>query len=363
MWESSCLPNKTALITGVTGQDGAYLARLLLKEGYTVHGVKRRSSSFNTARVDDLYVDPHQSDTRFFMHYGDLTDATNLIRLIQEHKPDEIYNLAAQSHVAVSFETPEYTANADALGTLRLLEAIRILGIKDKTRFYQASTSELYGKVQETPQRETTPFYPRSPYGVAKLYAYWITVNYREAYGMHASNGILFNHESPLRGETFVTRKITRAVAAIDRGLQDRLYLGNLNARRDWGHARDFVEGMWLMLQQRNPEDYVLATGESHSVREFVERAFACIDRSIEWRGNGAQEVGLDAKTGKDIVRIDPRYFRPTEVDELLGDASKARAQLGWKPKVSFAELVAEMVESDRTAVEQETARNDRSAL
>jgi GDPmannose 4,6-dehydratase len=363
MWESSCLPNKTALITGVTGQDGAYLARLLLKKGYTVHGVKRRSSSFNTARVDDLYVDPHQSNTRFFMHYGDLTDATNLIRLIQEHKPDEIYNLAAQSHVAVSFETPEYTANADALGTLRLLEAIRILGIKDKTRFYQASTSELYGKVQETPQRETTPFYPRSPYGVAKLYAYWITVNYREAYGMHASNGILFNHESPLRGETFVTRKITRAVAAIDRGLQDRLYLGNLNARRDWGHARDFVEGMWLMLQQRNPEDYVLATGESHSVREFVERAFACIDRSIEWRGNGAQEVGLDAKTGKDIVRIDPRYFRPTEVDELLGDASKARAQLGWKPKVSFAELVAEMVESDRTAVEQETARNDRSAL
>ena len=357
------MPNKTALITGVTGQDGAYLARLLLKKGYTVHGVKRRSSSFNTARVDDLYVDPHQSNTRFFMHYGDLTDATNLIRLIQEHKPDEIYNLAAQSHVAVSFETPEYTANADALGTLRLLEAIRILGIKDKTRFYQASTSELYGKVQETPQRETTPFYPRSPYGVAKLYAYWITVNYREAYGMHASNGILFNHESPLRGETFVTRKITRAVAAIDRGLQDRLYLGNLNARRDWGHARDFVEGMWLMLQQRNPEDYVLATGEAHSVREFVERAFACIDRSIEWRGKGAKEVGLDAKTGKDIVRIDPRYFRPTEVDELLGDASKARAQLGWKPKVSFAELVAEMVESDRAAVEQETARNDRSAL
>ncbi len=357
------MPNKTALITGVTGQDGAYLARLLLKKGYTVHGVKRRSSSFNTARVDDLYVDPHQSNTRFFMHYGDLTDATNLIRLIQEHKPDEIYNLAAQSHVAVSFETPEYTANADALGTLRLLEAIRILGIKDKTRFYQASTSELYGKVQETPQRETTPFYPRSPYGVAKLYAYWITVNYREAYGMHASNGILFNHESPLRGETFVTRKITRAVAAIDRGLQDRLYLGNLNARRDWGHARDFVEGMWLMLQQPNPGDYVLATGEMHSVREFVERAFACVQRKIEWRGKGAQEVGLDAKTGKDIVRIDPRYFRPTEVDELLGDASKARAQLGWKPKVTFAELVAEMVESDRTAVEQETARNDRSAL
>jgi GDPmannose 4,6-dehydratase len=357
------LPNKTALITGVTGQDGAYLARLLLQKGYTVHGVKRRSSSFNTARVDALYVDPHQSDTRFFMHYGDLTDATNLIRLIQEHKPAEIYNLAAQSHVAVSFETPEYTANADALGTLRLLEAIRILGITDKTRFYQASTSELYGKVQETPQRETTPFYPRSPYGVAKLYAYWITVNYREAYGIHASNGILFNHESPLRGETFVTRKITRAVAAIERGLQDQLYLGNLNARRDWGHARDFVEGMWLMLQQPNPEDYVLATGEAHSVREFVERAFACVDRSIEWRGKGAKEVGLDAKTGKDIVRIDPRYFRPTEVDELLGDASKARAQLGWKPKVTFAELVAEMVENDRMAVEQETARNDRSAL
>jgi GDPmannose 4,6-dehydratase len=363
MWESSCLPKKTALITGITGQDGAYLARLLLRKGYTVHGVKRRSSSFNTARVDDLYVDPHQSDTRFLMHYGDLTDATNLIRLIQEHKPDEIYNLAAQSHVAVSFETPEYTANADALGTLRLLEAIRILGVKDKTRFYQASTSELYGKVQETPQRETTPFYPRSPYGVAKLYAYWITVNYREAYGIHASNGILFNHESPLRGETFVTRKITRAVAAIERGLQDRLYLGNLNARRDWGHARDFVEGMWLMLQQPNPEDYVLATGETHSVREFVERAFACVGRSIEWRGKGAKEVGLDAKTGNDLVHIDPRYFRPTEVDELLGDASKARAQLGWKPKVTFAELVAEMVESDRTAIKQETARNDRSAL
>jgi GDPmannose 4,6-dehydratase len=363
MWESSCLPNKTALITGITGQDGAYLARLLLKKGYTVHGVKRRSSSFNTARVDDLYIDPHQSDTRFLMHYGDLTDATNLIRLIQEHKPDEIYNLAAQSHVAVSFETPEYTANADALGTLRLLEALRILGVKDKTRFYQASTSELYGKVQETPQRETTPFYPRSPYGVAKLYAYWITVNYREAYGIHASNGILFNHESPLRGETFVTRKITRAVAAIERGLQDRLYLGNLNARRDWGHARDFVEGMWLMLQQPNPGDYVLATGETHSVREFVERAFACIGRSIEWRGNGAKEVGLDAKTGNDLVHIDPRYFRATEVDELLGDASKARAQLGWKPKVTFAELVAEMVESDRTAIEQESARNDRSAL
>jgi len=356
------LTRKIALVTGITGQDGAYLARLLLQKGYIVHGIKRRSSSFNTARVDELYVDPHEGETRFFMHYGDLTDATNLIRLIQEHKPDEIYNLAAQSHVAVSFETPEYTANADALGTLRLLEAMRILGIKDKTRFYQASTSELYGKVQETPQRETTPFYPRSPYAAAKLYAYWITVNYREAYGMHASNGILFNHEGPLRGETFVTRKITRAVAAIERGLQERLHLGNLNARRDWGHARDFVEGMWLMLQQPEPDDYVLATGEAHSVREFVEAAFACVGRTIEWQGKGANEVGIDAKTGKDLVRIDPRYFRPTEVDELLGDASKARAKLGWMHKTAFAELVAEMVEGDLEAIDQETWRNDRSA-
>ena len=353
---------RTALITGITGQDGAHLARLLLKKGYTVHGIKRRSSSFNTARVDDLYVDPHEGETRFFMHYGDLTDATNLIRLIQEHQPDEIYNLAAQSHVQVSFETPEYTANADALGTLRLLEAMRILGIKDVTRFYQASTSELYGKAKETPQRESTPFYPRSPYAAAKIYAYWITVNYREAYGMHASNGILFNHEGPMRGETFVTRKITRAVAAIERGLQERLYLGNLNAKRDWGHARDFVEGMWLMLQQPKPDDYVLATGEAHSVREFVERAFACVGRTIEWRGKGAEEVGVDAGNGKDLVRIDPRYFRPTEVDDLLGDASKARSTLGWAHKTTFAELVAEMVESDLEAVRQEATRNDRSA-
>jgi GDPmannose 4,6-dehydratase len=353
---------KVALITGITGQDGAHLARLLLDKGYIVHGIKRRSSSFNTARVDDLYLDPHESATRFFMHYGDLTDATNLIRLIQEHQPDEIYNLAAQSHVQVSFETPEYTANADALGTLRLLEAIRILGIKDKVRFYQASTSELYGKVQEVPQRETTPFYPRSPYGVAKLYAYWITVNYREAYGMHASNGILFNHEGPMRGETFVTRKITRAVAAIERGLQDRLYLGNLNARRDWGHARDFVAGMWLMLQQPEPDDYVLATGEMHSVREFVESAFAHVGRRIVWRGRGVEEVGVDEGSGKEIVQIDPNYFRPTEVDELLGDATKARAKLGWAPQTTFAQLVTEMVEADLKAVEQEAWRNDRTA-
>ncbi len=354
---------KVALITGVTGQDGAYLARLLLAKGYTVHGVKRRSSSFNTERVDDLYVDPHERETRFFMHYGDLTDATNLIRLIQEHQPAEIYNLAAQSHVQVSFETPEYTANADGLGTLRLLEAIRILKLVDKVRFYQASTSELYGKAQEIPQRETTPFYPRSPYGAAKLYAYWITVNYREAYGLHASNGILFNHESPLRGETFVTRKITRAVAAIEHGLQDRLYLGNLDARRDWGHARDFVEGMWLMLQQPEPGDYVLATGEMHSVRAFVERAFAHVGRVIVWRGTGAGEVGLDEKTGEDLVRVDPRYFRPAEVDQLLGDPSKARANLGWRHKTSFADLVAEMVESDLEAVKNENGRRDRAAL
>jgi GDPmannose 4,6-dehydratase len=356
------LEHKVALITGVTGQDGAHLARLLLQNDYVVHGIKRRSSSFNTGRVDDLYADPHEHETRFFMHYGDLTDATNLIRLIQEHQPSEIYNLAAQSHVQVSFETPEYTANADALGTLRLLEAIRILGLKDKVRFYQASTSELYGKVQERPQRETTPFYPRSPYGVAKLYAYWITVNYREAYGMHASNGILFNHEGPLRGETFVTRKITRAVAAIERGLQQQLYLGNLDAKRDWGHARDFVEGMWLMLQQAEPDDYVLATGETHSVREFVERAFAHVGRTIIWRGAGANEVGIDKRTGKELVQIDPRYFRPTEVDELLGDASKAREKLGWVPKIKFAELVAEMMESDLKAIEQEQWRNDRTA-
>jgi len=353
---------KIALITGITGQDGAHLARLLLDKGYIVHGVKRRSSSFNTARVDDLYVDPHDHETRFFMHYGDMTDATNLIRLIQEHKPDEIYNLAAQSHVQVSFETPEYTANSDALGTLRLLEAIRILGIKDKVRFYQASTSELYGKVQEVPQNEKTPFYPRSPYGAAKLYAYWITVNYREAYGMHASNGILFNHEGPMRGETFVTRKITRAVAAIEKGMQERLYLGNLSAKRDWGHARDFVEGMWLMLQQPVADDYVLATGETRSVREFVERAFACVGRRIVWRGEGADEVGIDEASGKTIVHVDPNYFRPTEVEMLLGDPSKAKAKLGWEAKTTFDELVTEMVDSDLKAIKREAWRNDRTA-
>ncbi len=345
------MQNKVALITGVTGQDGAYLARLLLGKGYFVHGIKRRSSSFNTERVDELYLDPHEHETRFFMHYGDLADATNVIRLVQQHQPDEIYNLAAQSHVQVSFETPEYTANADALGTLRLLEAIRILKLTDKVRFYQASTSELYGKVREVPQRETTPFYPRSPYAAAKLYAYWITVNYREAYAIHASNGILFNHESPLRGETFVTRKITRAVAAIERGLQQHLYLGNLDAKRDWGHARDYVEGMWLILQQPSPDDYVLATGSMHSVREFVELAFRGVGRMIEWRGTGVEEVGLERKTGKVLVRIDPRYFRPTEVDELCGDPSKARERLGWSHKTSFKELVAEMVASDLESV------------
>jgi GDPmannose 4,6-dehydratase len=352
---------KIALITGVTGQDGALLARLLLDKGYVVHGIKRRSSSFNTARIDDIYVDPHEGETRFFLHYGDLTDATNLIRLLQETQPDEIYNLAAQSHVLVSFETPEYTANADALGTLRLLEAMRILRLKD-TKFYQASTSEMYGNAIETPQRETTPFHPRSPYGVAKLYAHWITVNYREAYGMHASNGILFNHEGPLRGETFVTRKITRAVAAIELGLQERLYIGNLDARRDWGHASDFVKGMWLMLQQPQPDDYVLATGESHSVREFTELAFAEVGRGIAWRGTGEEEVGVDAATGQEIVRVDRRYFRPTEVDELLGDASKAHRKLGWRPETSFTELVAEMVKSDLKAVAAESERKDRGS-
>jgi GDPmannose 4,6-dehydratase len=345
---------RVALITGVTGQDGAYLSELLLAKGYTVHGVKRRSSSFNTGRVDHLYLDPHEHETRFFMHYGDLTDATNLIRLVQETQPDEIYNLAAQSHVQVSFETAEYTGNADGLGTLRLLEAIRILGMGERVRFYQASTSELYGKVQEVPQRETTPFYPRSPYAAAKLYAYWITVNYREAYGYHASNGILFNHESPLRGETFVTRKITRAVAAIELGLQERLYIGNLDAKRDWGHARDYVEGMWRILQQDEPDDYVLATGETHSVRELVELAFACVDREILWQGEGADEVGVDDRTGKELVRVDPRYFRPTEVDLLLGDPSKAHRKLGWRHRTSFAELVREMVEADLVAVERE---------
>ena len=353
---------RVALITGVTGQDGAYLAQLLLSKGYIVHGVKRRSSSFNTARVDDLYVDPHEQQTRFFMHYGDLTDATNLIRLVQEYRPDEIYNLAAQSHVQVSFETPEYTANADALGTLRLLEAIRILKMEGSVRFYQASTSELYGKVQEVPQKETTPFYPRSPYAAAKLYAYWITVNYREAYGMHASNGILFNHEGPTRGETFVTRKITRAVAAIEKGVQSKLYLGNLDALRDWGHARDFVEGMWMILQQERPDDYVLATGEMHSVREFVELAFAHVGRQIEWRGTGVDEAGIDAKTGAELVRIDPRYFRPTEVEQLLGDPTKARTKLGWKHKIAFKDLVTEMVDSDLKQIERDAWRRDHSA-
>ncbi|MBI1260849.1 MAG: GDP-mannose 4,6-dehydratase [Rhizobiales bacterium] len=338
---------RIALITGITGQDGAYLARLLLDKGYIVHGIKRRSSSFNTARIDDLYQDPHIDNARLFLHYGDLTDSTGLIRIVQETKPDELYNLAAQSHVQVSFETPEYTANADAIGTLRLLEAIRILGMEKTCRFYQASTSELYGKAQETPQRETTPFYPRSPYAAAKLYAYWMTVNYREAYGMHASNGILFNHESPMRGETFVTRKITRAVASIEVGQQEVLYLGNLDAKRDWGHARDYVDGMWRMLQQDVADDYVLATGETHSVREFVERAFAEVGRHIVWSGQGADEIGTDAATNKVRVRIDPRYFRPTEVDLLIGDPSKAFEKLGWKHTTNFEQLVSEMMAFD----------------
>jgi GDPmannose 4,6-dehydratase len=351
---------KIALITGVTGQDGAYLAELLLTKGYRVHGIKRRSSSFNTARIDHLYVDPHEKDPRFRLHYGDMTDATNLIRLVQEVRPDEIYNLAAQSHVQVSFETPQYTANADGLGTLNLLEAIRILGLEKKTRFYQASTSELFGKVQETPQRETTPFYPRSPYAAAKLYAYWITVSYRESYGMHASNGILFNHESPIRGETFVTRKITRAVASIELGLQQKLFLGNLDAKRDWGHARDYVEGMWLMMQQPEPGDYVLATGETHSVREFVKLAFRHVGRTIEWRGEGQNEKGVDGKTGQVLVEVDPSYFRPTEVDLLLGDASKAHQKLGWHHRTSFLELVREMVEADLKEVRWEKSRHNR---
>ena len=352
--------DKVALISGATGQDGAYLAEFLLAKGYTVHGMKRRSSLINTNRVDHLYRDPHEGEeVRFHLHYGDLTDATNLIRLVQEVQPTEIYNLAAQSHVQVSFDTPEYTANADGIGTLRLLEAMRILGLKDRARFYQASTSELYGKVQETPQRETTPFYPRSPYAAAKLYAYWITVNYREAYGFHASNGILFNHESPTRGETFVTRKITRAVASIVLGKQDKLYLGNLDAKRDWGHARDYIEGMWLMLQQDEPDDYVLATGETHTVREFVELAFHHVARPIVWQGEGVEEKGLDARTGKVVVEIDPRYFRPTEVDLLLGDPRKAHQRLGWRHKIQFADLVTEMVESDLAHVKAETERHE----
>ena len=346
---------KKALVTGITGQDGAYLAEFLLAKGYEVHGIKRRASSFNTERIDHLYQDPHERDRRLILHYGDLTDATNLIRIMQQVQPDEVYNLGAQSHVQVSFETPEYTANADGLGTLRLLEATRILGLESKTRFYQASTSELYGLVAETPQTERTPFHPRSPYGVAKLYAYWIAVNYREAYGMYACNGILFNHESPLRGETFVTRKITRALARIHLGLQDCLYLGNLNARRDWGHARDYVEAQWLMLQQDQPEDYVIATGVQHSVREFVEHAAAVLGIGIEWRGNGADEHGIvarapadsHAQAGQRIVAIDPRYYRPAEVETLLGDATKAREQLGWVPATTFDALVSEMMSAD----------------
>ena len=342
---------KVALITGVTGQDGAYLTELLLEQGYVVHGLKRRSSSFNTGRIEHLYKDPHDADARLFLHYGDLTDSTGLIRVMQEVRPDEVYNLAAQSHVAVSFETPEYTANADAVGVLRLLEAIRTLGMERTTRFYQASTSELYGKVQETPQTERTPFYPRSPYAVAKLYAYWAVVNYREAYGLHASNGILFNHESPLRGETFVTRKITRAAAAISLGLQDKLYLGNLDAQRDWGHAREYVRGMWLMLQQDEPDDYVLATGVTTSVRDFVACAFAEAGIELTWRGAGVDEVAVCTATGRELVAVDPRYFRPTEVELLIGDASKAKARLGWTHETGWRDLCSEMVREDLRAV------------
>ena len=344
---------KTALITGITGQDGAYLAEFLLEKGYIVHGVKRRSSLFNTDRIDHLYQDPHASDRRLHLHYGDLTDSTNLIRIIQQVQPDEIYNLAAQSHVAVSFETPEYTANADALGTLRILEAIRILGLERKSRFYQASTSELYGKVQEIPQKETTPFYPRSPYAVAKLYAYWITVNYREAYGIYGCNGILFNHESPVRGETFVTRKITRAMARIKLGLQDRLFLGNLDSLRDWGHAKDYIEMQWLMLQQPEPDDYVIASGKQISVRQFVTAAAAELGIVMSWKGSGIEEKGYD-QTGKCLVEVDPRYFRPTEVETLLGDASKAREKLGWVPQITLEQLVAEMVREDLKSAERD---------
>ncbi len=338
---------RRALITGVTGQDGAYLAELLLAKGYEVHGMKRRASLFNTERIDHLYEDPHVAGVRLRLHYGDLTDATNLLRVIQQVQPDEIYNLAAQSHVQVSFETPEYTANADGLGTLRILEAIRILHLDTRTRFYQASTSEMFGKVQESPQRETTPFYPRSPYGVAKLYAYWITVNYREAYGLYACNGILFNHESPIRGETFVSRKITRGLARVAEGLQSCIWLGNLDARRDWGHARDYVEAQWRILQQDRPQDFVIATGKQHSVREFAEKAASLLDMRLEWRGHGLEESGVDCKSGRTVVRIDPRYHRPAEVDTLLGDASKARRELGWSPTVAFDELVREMVQAD----------------
>ena len=349
---------KVALITGVTGQDGAYLSELLLSKGYTVHGVKRRSSSFNTGRIESLYQDPHEKDPRFILHYGDMTDSTNLIRIVQQTQPDEIYNLAAQSHVAVSFETPEYTGNADAVGTLRLLEAIRILGLEKKTKFYQASTSELYGLVQEVPQSEKTPFYPRSPYAAAKLYGYWIVVNYREAYGIHASNGTLFNHESPLRGETFVTRKITRAVAAIKQGFQDKLYLGNLDAKRDWGHAREYVRGMWLMLQQEEADDYVLATGETTIVRDFVTKAFSETGVTLNWSGSGVDEKGTCAETGKVLVEVDPRYFRPTEVELLIGDPTKAKEKLGWVHETKWEQLCAEMVAADMIAVAKEQRRN-----
>src|SRR5712664_1154883 len=348
--------SKVALITGVTGQDGAYLAEFLLAKGYEVHGIKRRASLFNTARIDNIYEDPHNPHPHLVLHYGDLTESSSLIHIVSKIQPDEIYNLGAQSHVQVSFEQPEYTADADALGPLRLLEAIRILGLEKKTRFYQASTSELYGLVQEIPQKETTPFYPRSPYAVAKMYAYWITVNYREAYDIFASNGVLFNHESPIRGETFVTRKITRSVARIETGLEDTLYLGNLEAKRDWGHAKDYIEGMHRILQADEPDDFVLATGETRSVREFVELAFAEVGRSIEWRGRGVEETGVDKASGKTLVRIDPTYFRPTEVDLLIGDASKAREKLGWVPKTSFAQLVKEMVAGDLAIAKREVA-------
>lgn len=353
------MDRKVALITGVTGQDGAYLAEYLLKKNYEVHGIKRRSSSFNTERIDHLYEDPHNKNQRLFLHYGDLTDATNLIRLIQQTRPTEIYNLGAQSHVQVSFDTPEYTANSDALGPMRLLEAIRILDMGQETRFYQASTSELYGKVQEVPQSETTPFYPRSPYAIAKLYAYWMTINYREAYGFHASNGILFNHESPIRGETFVTRKITRAVAAMELGMQDKLYLGNLDAERDWGHAIDYVDGMWRILQQETPDDYVLASGETHSVREFVELAFKQVGRQIAWRGDGVDEVGYDSKTNDIVVEVDSRYFRPTEVDQLIGNPAKAKRVLGWTHQTSFVDLVSEMVEADLKRLKENGKQRD----
>ncbi len=345
---------KKALITGITGQDGAYLAEFLLKKGYEVHGIKRRTSLFNTERIDHLYQDPHVENRRFILHHGDLTDTSSLIRILQLVQPDELYNLAAQSHVAVSFEEPEYTANSDALGTLRLLEAIRILGLEAKTRFYQASTSELFGQVQEVPQRETTPFYPRSPYAVAKLYAYWITVNYREAYGMYACNGILFNHESPVRGETFVTRKITRALARIKLGLQDKLFLGNMDAKRDWGHARDYVEMQWLMLQQSAPEDFVIASGEQYSVRQFVDACATELGMTLTWQGEGIEEKGIDAATGRVLVEVDPRYFRPTEVETLLGDPSRARERLGWSPRTSFQELVREMVVEDLKLAERD---------